>query len=120
MAIFNTKGKDRHVFRGAGGAICVTDGTRRRGLHGIDVWVGRLFGLTGMIPVVILVNAKGQPRGSVTPEGAVAAKAAAYGTSYFCTSTSTGDNIEKAFKALADRSVAHRRQRKTLTREGQP
>jgi hypothetical protein len=50
----------------------------------------------------------------------VAAKAAAYGASYFCTSTSTGDNIEKAFKALADRIVAHRRQRKTLTREGQP
>jgi hypothetical protein len=55
MAIFNTKGKDRHVFRGAGGAICVTDGTRRRGLHGIDVWVGRLFGLTGC-------DSRGDPR----------------------------------------------------------
>ena len=104
-------------FYGSRGALCIADGTRPDGLDGIDDWIGSVFGVTGRIPLFILVNTKGQPD-KVIEEAAVAAKSRAYQAPCFYTSTDTGANVESAFHTLAERIVAERFQSDRAPGEG--
>ncbi len=85
---------ERHFFA-AQSVLVVCDAARRDGLEEARDWIRRVFGVTGRIPVFILVNTKGGPRHGVIEEAAAAETANACGGLYAYTSgdDGTGESI---------------------------
>ena len=92
-------------FHGARGILAVMDLTRPATLDGIREWIGAVQDVTGSVPLVLLANKHDlKDLAAVTP-AQVSAAAGALGCTSFLTSAKTGQNVEAAFRQLADEIV---------------
>ena len=89
------------AFKHIQAAFIVCDLTRRSTLDNIHYWVEALQGVSGKVPLIILVNKIDIANQAEITEQDVQKAAADFNAQYFMTSAKTGDNVEKAFSALA-------------------
>jgi len=88
-------------YRGADGALIVSDLTRHRTLETVPAWVYQFQKVTPDVPFVILAN-KSDLFNKKTFEILEAENLAhSYGTHAFLTSAKTSDGVENAFHTLA-------------------
>jgi small GTP-binding protein len=89
------------AFKHIQAAFIVCDLTRRSTLDNIRYWAEALQGVSGKVPLVLLVNKIDIANQAELNEQDVQKAAADFNAQYFMTSAKTGDNVEKAFSALA-------------------
>ena len=90
-------------FHGARGILAVADATRRETLADLAGWIEGVRQVAGAVPVALLAN-KWDLRDRVrVSEAEVASVATAYGAPYHLASAKTGENVEAAFRGLAER-----------------
>lgn len=88
---------------GPRGVLAVADVTRRETLADLAGWIHGVHAVAGTVPVAVLANKWDlRDRGRVDPSE-VASVAAAYGAAYHLTSAKSGENVEAAFRGLAER-----------------
>jgi len=95
-------------FQGAKGVIAVCDITRISTVKELDDWIKSVFEVVGEVPVVYAVN-KNDLRDEVMmlfTEKDLQQWTRAFGAEYLYTSAKTGENVEKAFKALGSAIIA--------------
>lgn len=91
-------------FHGAKGVLAVCDITRYSTLKDLDDWVNSVYRVVGKVPVVYAVN-KVDLKDEVMllyGEKEIEASAGAFGAPYLYTSAKTGENVEAAFRTLAE------------------
>ena len=89
-------------FHGARGILAVIDLTHAGTLDGIDEWVQSVRDVTGPVPLVLLANKKDLTSEVALTPAQLARKATDLGCPFFLTSARTGENVEAAFRRLAD------------------
>jgi small GTP-binding protein len=95
-------------FQGAKGVIAVCDITRISTVKELDDWIKSVFEVVGEVPVIYAVN-KNDLRDEVMlmfTEKDLLQWTRAFDAQYFYTSAKTGENVEKAFKALGSAIIA--------------
>jgi len=109
LQIWDTAGQEsfrsitRSYFRGAAGALLVYDISRRESFNHVSSWLNDTLEHSNPDITIILVGNKSDiadKRQVSTEEGQ--AYAAEHGLMFFETSARTGDNVEKAFTAVAE------------------
>lgn len=95
-------------FYGARGIIAVCDVTRRSTLDDLDDWIEGVYGVTGRIPIEFLANKIDLKDKTQFGEEELRQSARAYESPYHFTSAKTGENVDAAFKNLAERVAAER------------
>ncbi|MGQ9583057.1 MAG: Rab family GTPase [Thermoplasmatota archaeon] len=93
--------------REAEGALLVCDVTRRSTLDNMENWLHSFFAVTGVVPVVFIVNKMDLRREGEFGEKDIAALARKYSCPYVLTSAKTGENVEEAFRELGRRLIQH-------------
>lgn len=88
-------------FKGASGAMIMSDLTRKSTLEGTVKWVEALFNVTGPIPVVFLANKSDLTDQYQFDPGELAPLCKRNGSKYYPTSAKTGQNVAKAFNHIA-------------------
>ncbi len=89
-------------FHGARGILAVMDLTRKSSLDGIGAWIDAVQDVTGPIPLVLLANKHDlAEQAPITPTQVADAGRQLHCAS-FLTSAKTGENVEAAFRRLAD------------------
>jgi small GTP-binding protein len=89
-------------FYGANGVLAVADLTRRKTLDELDDWVDGVMRVCGRVPTVIAVNKADLMNQTQFDEKEVGQVAKAFDSHYVYTSARTGQNVEEAFKLLAE------------------
>jgi small GTP-binding protein len=90
-------------FHGAQGILAVADLTREDSFKEVETWVDNVFSTVGPIPVVLALNKVDLQEQRVVKDEDIRAGAEKLQAPFFCTSAKTGENVEAAFKALAER-----------------
>lgn len=93
--------------REAEGALLVCDVTRRSTLDNMEKWLHSFFAVTGVVPVVFIVNKMDLKEEGEFGEPDIAALAQKYSCPYVLTSAKTGENVEEAFRELGRRLIQH-------------
>ncbi len=91
-------------FEFSNGVIAVCDVSRRDTFTSLSGWIDGVRNMAGDIPIVILANKADMPRHIREEE--LQALARGYGAEYFWTSAKTGENVEEAFRWLAEAILA--------------
>ncbi len=103
--ILGQKGYERvqwASFKGAEGAFMVVDVTRRSTLESIEgYWIPQLYKIAPGIPLILLGNKSDLDNWEVQ-EDDLRLLAEKYNMEYFLTSAKTGENVELAFRKLAE------------------
>lgn len=94
-------------FHGTMGVLAVADITRYDTLKDLPSWVEAVFDTVGEVPVVLAVNKVELRDRAAYGDEQVRRAAEALHARYFYTSTKTGENVEAAFRTLAERIVAY-------------
>lgn len=89
-------------FHGARGILAVVDLTRTSTLDGIGDWIRAVQDVTGPVPLVLLANKHDLPKQAMVTPAQVADAAQKWDCSSFLTSAKTGENVETAFRQLAN------------------
>lgn len=95
-------------FQGAKGVLAVCDITRVSTVKELDDWVRSVYDVAGEIPVIYAVN-KVDLRDEVMvlfSDNDMKQWTRAFGASYLYTSAKTGENVERAFRALGEQIIA--------------
>lgn len=92
-------------FEGANGLLAVTDLTRRGDLAELNGWINAVYHITGRIPLVIVGNKSDLTEHIRVEEADLAAFAQDHRCPYFITSAKTGENVDIAFRTLAEAIV---------------
>ena len=94
----------RMYYQGADGALIVCDLTRKKTFQSIREWADSLRKETGRVPVILIGNKSDVETShwQVRDEDLVALSLE-FRSPYFLTSAKNGENVEAAFKALAER-----------------
>jgi len=92
-------------FHGARGILAVVDLTRKSSLDGIGDWIKAVQDVTGPVPLVLLANKHDLASQATLTAAQVADAARGFGSTSFLTSAKTGENVEAAFRRLADQVV---------------
>lgn len=95
-------------FSGARGILAVCDITRYSTLRELDGWIAGVFRVAGEMPVVYAANKIDLADEVLLMYGRkeIAQSADAFKAPWFYTSAKSGENVEKAFRALGERVVA--------------
>ncbi len=93
-------------FYGAQGILAVADLTRANTLEDLDDWIDHVLKVVGEIPVFIAVNKVDLKGGAKFDDDAVRGFAKAYNAPWAYTSAKTGENVEPAFRAIAEAMAA--------------
>ncbi len=89
-------------FKGANGAFLVADLTRRSTLESLNkYWLPELEKIAPDIPIIYIGNKSDLPNREIQEED-IQTIADERGTEYIITSAKTGDNVEWAFKKMAE------------------
>ncbi len=88
-------------FHGARGILAVVDLTRGSTLDGIGDWIRAVQDVTGPVPLVLLANKHDLPNQATVTPARVAEVAHGLGCGSLLTSAKTGENVEAAFRQLA-------------------
>jgi len=111
LLIYDILGQKHHMeltemyYRGAEGALLVTDLTRKQTLDDIGSWVSSLEKVVGKVPVVFLANKMDLTDQAQFGGDELSQAAEGYGSASFLTSAKTGENVESAFEALGSAIV---------------
>ncbi len=89
-------------FHGARGILAVVDLTRKPTLDAAGDWVRTVREVAGPVPMVLLGNKKDLVAEAAVGQQELAAAARGFGCSFFLTSAKTGENVEVAFRRLAN------------------
>lgn len=95
-------------FYGAKGIIAVCDVTRKDTLSELDDWIEGVYSVTGRVPIEFLANKVDLRETSAIADNDLEQASKAYDSRFFFTSAKTGENVEKAFKELAERIARDR------------
>jgi len=96
-------------FYGTHGVLAVADLTRRETFADLGGWIGGVREVAGDVPIVLLANKADLRDGAPVKESEVAGAAERFGATYFLTSARSGENVERAFRDLAERIAAAQR-----------
>ncbi|MCJ2555708.1 MAG: GTP-binding protein [Candidatus Thermoplasmatota archaeon] len=89
-------------FHGAQGVLAVCDVTRKNTLPDLESWISAIETVTGKLPIQFLAN-KADLKDQLTfTEGELREMSAKHKSPYIFTSAKTGENVDKAFFAIAD------------------
>lgn len=88
-------------FHGARGILAACDLTRYETLTDLGDWVETVFNTVRPVPIVLAVNKADLDARAAFDEPQVQSVASAFRAPYFFTSARTGENVEPAFRALA-------------------
>ena len=95
-------------FHGAQGVLAVCDVTRKNTLPDLESWISAIETVTGKLPIQFLAN-KADLKDQLTfTESELREMSAKHGSPYIFTSAKTGENVDKAFFAIAN-AIAKRR-----------
>jgi small GTP-binding protein len=89
-------------YRGAEATLLVCDITRRETLDNLRDWARELFDAEGVVPALILVNKSDMVADYAFQEEDINALAAELQIPYYFTSAKSGDNVESAFRTIAE------------------
>ena len=92
-------------FHGARGVLAVVDLTRKSSFEGIAAWIKAVNDVTGTIPAVLLGNKKDLTAQAAVTPAQIATTGGVLGCPTFLTSAKTGENVEAAFRSLANQIV---------------
>ncbi len=92
-------------FHGARGILAVVDVTRKSTLDGIGDWIKAVQDVTGPVPLVLLANKRDLQGPTTATPAQVSDTARGFGCPAFLTSAKTGENVEAAFRRLAEQIV---------------
>lgn len=92
-------------YRGAEGALLVTDITRKETFENAAGWVSELFRIAGRIPVIMLINKFDLKDHAAVNQEYVNKIAGRLGVPYLFTSAKSGLNVETAFKSIAENLI---------------
>lgn len=95
-------------FYGAKGIIAVCDITRKDTLSELDDWIEGVYSVTGRVPIEFLANKADLRESTAIADTDLEQASKAYDSRFFFTSAKTGENVEKAFKELAERIARDR------------
>jgi small GTP-binding protein len=87
-------------FNGVEGILAVCDLGRPDTLYGINQWAEAVARVAGDVPMVLLGNKADLREGIRLTPDMVQREAERYNCPWYLTSAKTGENVEKAFKAL--------------------
>lgn len=90
-------------FYGAKGIIAVCDVTRKDTLSELDDWIEGVYSVTGRVPIEFLANKYDLKENVLIAQNELEQASKAYDSRYLFTSAKTGENVESAFKSLAER-----------------
>ncbi len=90
-------------FYGAKGVIAVCDMTRKDTLSELDDWIEGVYSVTGRVPIEFLANKVDLKDSRVIAENDLEQASRAYDSRFYYTSAKTGENVEQAFKELAEK-----------------
>ena len=108
LMIWDIAGQNSYQFakvaflKGSHGALLVSDTTRTDTLLNLDGWIEALEKVTGPVPKVFLANKADLTDLREFGEKEILEMAKKYNTSGYLTSCKTGDNVETAFREIAD------------------
>ncbi|KAL0207625.1 hypothetical protein P9112_012253 [Eukaryota sp. TZLM1-RC] len=112
LAIWDTAGQERFhalgpiYYRDADGALLVFDITDLDSFEKAKKWVKELRQFVGSIPITIAGNKKDLERSRAVEESTAKDFAESVKAVYIETSAKTGENVEDAFRSLAEKMVA--------------
>jgi len=89
-------------FEGTDGALAVCDVTQRETLVNLADWIDSMSRITGPVPTLILANKVDLTDQIVVSEEMLSFFDREYGVSHLMTSAKTGQNVENAFRKLAE------------------
>ena len=87
-------------YRGASGAIVVSDSTRRETMEHMHKWIENLFDMSDVIPMILIVNKTDLESEFQFSVDDVISEYAPYGSVVHSTSAKTGDNVDQIFHEL--------------------
>ena len=90
----------KRAYKGAKGAFFVFDKTRKRTWHQLENWLLSLYEVAGEIPVIVLANKNDLL--SEFENSEIESYIQNYDLPCYFTSAKTGENVDKAFKALGE------------------
>lgn len=93
-------------FYGAKGVIAVCDLTRKRTLKELKGWIDGVYEVTGEVPVTILGNKRDLKDRIQLRMKDIRRLSKEYHSKAFLTSAKTGENVEDAFRNLAEEMVS--------------
>ena len=91
----------KSYYKGADGALIVTDVTRRDTFESIIKWITELFSVADNVPVLVLVNKFDLKDQYAISEQEIDEIMDRLGTSFLFTSAKTGLNVENAFTSMS-------------------
>jgi len=87
-------------YRGASGALVACDSTRRETMEHIHHWIENLFDVSGVVPLIIIVNKSDLEKEAAFTLDDVRKEFQPYEAPVFATSAKTGFNVEMVFHEL--------------------
>jgi small GTP-binding protein len=90
-------------FYGAKGVIAVCDVTRKDTLAELDDWIEGVYSVTGKVPIEFLANKVDLIENKAIADNDLEQASRAYDSRFYFTSAKTGENVEEAFKQLAEK-----------------
>jgi small GTP-binding protein len=90
-------------FYGAKGVIAVCDVTRKDTLSELDDWIEGVYSVTGRVPIEFLANKVDLIENKAIADTDLEQASRAYDSRFYFTSAKTGENVEDAFKQLAEK-----------------
>lgn len=96
-------------FYGAHGILAVGDLTRRETFADLGGWIDGVREVAGDVPIVLLANKADLRDEASVKDPEVTGAAERYGAPYFLTSAKSGENVERAFRDLAERIASSKR-----------
>jgi small GTP-binding protein len=87
-------------YKGASGGLIVCDITRRETMEHLHHWIENLFDVSGVIPLIIILNKADLEKGAAVTVEEVRKEFAPYEAPVYTTSAKTGFNVELVFHEL--------------------
>ncbi len=107
-------------FTNANGVLLICDGTRDETLYSLARWYEAVASVAGPVPAVVLVNKSDLAGGRKILPSEVEPMCSEFGWPWFSTSAKTGENVEAAFRLVAQEHLRALRQKGTLLTSPRP